>query len=70
MVREGRNVKGGAYLLSPLLLGEHFIFLRNYLGFVLEDESERQADEEGRGRDYPDYISGKFCGAFEEGRCF
>ena len=58
------------YLLSPLLLSEHFIFLRDNLCFVFEDESQRQADEEGRGCDYPYDISGKFCGAFEEGRCF
>ena len=58
----------GTYLLRTLLLSEHFILLGDDLCLVLEDESERKADEKGRGCHHPDDISGDFCGALEERR--
>ena len=68
MVREKvtRKKKAAAYLLCSLLLSQHFILLGNHLCFVFEDERERKANEKGRGGDYPDDISGKFCTALEE----
>lgn len=53
-------MEGLAYLLSTLLLLEHFLFLCDRLGFVFNHEGERETDKEGGGGDDPDDVSDYF----------
>lgn len=55
------------YLLGTLLLGEHFLLLLHNFCLVFEGEGEGEADEEGRGGDYPDDVSDDLAGFLYEG---
>ena len=57
-----------AYLLSALLLGQHFFFLGNYLRLVLQTEREGKPDQQGGSCHDPDDVSDDFSALLDERR--